>query len=303
MQRIAKLLFTPEPQFLLPGLGAIAIGSCAGIKAGSDMNLSLAVLAAAAMVFLNAGANMLNDYFDHLSGNDWLNQNQTKFGGGSRYIQTGVITPEAMRAAGAIAASIGVLLGLVIVAFTGSVFILLLGIVGFLGGVLWTMPPVKVCYRFIGEPYIFLMFGLLPTFGAYYLQHNEINFIPLYPAIIIGIHISLVALINSIPDREGDAAADKKTFTVRFGVRNAVYLYRAMLAFAYALSLAAALFLGGISRGAAIGHLLTLPLAIVCVILATPKRLSEPNVNLPNAMTIFLYCASAAIICVGIMIC
>jgi hypothetical protein len=35
---IIKLLCTPEPQFLLPGLGAIAVGTAAGAKDASSIN-------------------------------------------------------------------------------------------------------------------------------------------------------------------------------------------------------------------------------------------------------------------------
>ncbi|MFI4912016.1 MAG: prenyltransferase [Sedimentisphaeraceae bacterium JB056] len=301
--KVIKLLCTPEPQFLLPGLCAIAVGTAAGAKDGGSVHWLYAILAVIAIVFINAGSNMLNDYFDHLSGNDWLNDNVTKFGGGSRYIQDGIVTPEAMRMAGAIAISIGAAIGIMIVILSGSLFILILGMAGFTGGLFWTAPPIKLCYRLPGEPHIFAMFGLLPTYGAYYLQHKHIEPILLIPASIIGIHIALVALINSIPDRKADAAVNKKTFTVRFGLKNAIILYKVLLMSAYLLSLLTILISNNNTvKAACIGHLYTFPIALICILISSSERLSKKNVSTPNGLTIAVYCLAGIAMTTAIII-
>ncbi len=287
---LLTLLCTPEPQFLLPGVAAIAVGTALGYSDGGTINWLYAAMALASIVMLNAGSNMLNDYFDHLSGNDHLNLNPTKFGGGSRYIQDDIVTPETMRTAGTAAILCGAAIGLAIVRLTGSAFILTLGIAGFMGGLFWTAPPVKLCYRLPGEPHIFMMFGILPTIGAYYLQTARLSFTPLIAAVTVGIHIAIVALINSIPDREADAAVNKKTFVVRFGLRAGISLYRNCLSTVYLLSLLTVVMAEGAVRAAAAGHLFTLPAAIVCLFAADEKRLSQPGIWLPNAFTIILYC-------------
>lgn len=296
------LLCTPEPQFLLPSMAAVFVGTALGASESGNLDFVLMGLTILAMILLNAGSNMLNDYFDHLSGNDALNFNPTQFSGGSRYIQKGIIKPETMRTAGIISIFTGAIVGLIIVAITKSLFILTLGIIGFLGGLLWTAPPIKLCYRFPGEAHIFSMFGLLPTFGAYYLQTGEFSFTPLLASVIVGLHIANVALINSIPDIEADSAVDKKTFAVRFGIKNAIWLYRAFLILAYCLSMTA-IFVGSeINKIAALGHLLTMPLAVICLINATEQAYSEPDACLPNAMTMILYCSAGATMTVAIFL-
>ncbi len=299
---IITLLCTPEPQFLLPGVAAIAVGTSLGYSDSGTINWLYAVMAMVSIVLLNAGANMLNDYFDHLSGNDWLNFNPTKFGGGSRYIQDGIVTPEAMRAAGLAAILCGAAVGVAIVILTKSVFILMLGIAGFMGGLFWTAPPVKLCYRLPGEPHIFMMFGILPTFGAYYLQTARLSLTPLIAAITIGIHIALVALINSIPDAEADAAVNKKTFIVRFGLSSGISLYRNSLSAAYLISLITVIMSAQAVRAAAAGHLFTLPAAMVCLFATTEEKLSKPGTWLPNAFTIILYCLVAISMTAAVLI-
>ena len=46
------------------------------------------------VVFVNAGTNLANDYFDHKSRADDINKEYTPFSGGSRVIQEGLISQE-----------------------------------------------------------------------------------------------------------------------------------------------------------------------------------------------------------------
>ena len=109
-------------------------------------------------------------------------------------------------------------MGLAILLITKSIFILLLGLTGLLGGFFYTAPPVKLGYRSLGETAIAFLFGILPVSGAYYLQTGQFDSIILLPASIVGILIFLVILINEFPDRDADSAVNKRTLVVSFGV-------------------------------------------------------------------------------------
>ena len=52
-------------------------GSALGLAVCGNFSTGLFVLALVAIVFLHSGANLANDYFDHLSGNDQANINPT----------------------------------------------------------------------------------------------------------------------------------------------------------------------------------------------------------------------------------
>lgn len=298
LSRMFVLLCTPEPRFLLPGSCAVIVGTSIAYAAQGSINWLLAAVAAVSIVLLNAGSNMINDYYDHLSGNDWLNENDTPFSGGSRYIQNKIVTPKAMLIAGLSALTLGSATGILIVVLSKSMAILCLGIAGVLGGFFWTAPPVKICYRFIGEPYIFLMFGLLPVSGAYYLQTRQFDVEPLLVSICSGLLISMVALINSIPDRFADEKVDKQTFVVRYGLKKAVVFYRSSILAVYILA-AALLFMPGVMRGAAAGLLCTLPLGLFAIKTANVRVLSKPRESLPNRLTIMLFVAGSIGISAG----
>jgi 1,4-dihydroxy-2-naphthoate octaprenyltransferase len=297
--KILKLLSLPEPAFLLPGIPSVLTGTALGAIIAGETDWPPAILALAAIITLNAGSNMLNDYFDHLSGNDWLNTNRTKFGGGSGHIQSGLVTPNQMRSAGIISLTIGMLIGVALIILTKSLLILSLGIIGVLGGIFWTMPPVKACYRFPGEPYIFTMFGLLPTIGSFYLQTGSLQAVVFVPAVIIGLLIASVALLNAIGDRLSDEQAGKRTFVVRRGVGKTVVLYRAMIAAAFTIAAGSSFFDTTFASGAR-AMLFTAPLALICIMTANKRTLEKDNVNLPNALNILLYIAAAAAMTVGI---
>ncbi len=301
MKKVLLLLCMPQPQFLLPAIPAILVGTSLAFYRCSHVNLLLAFLALFCVVLINAGSNMVNDYFDHLSGNDWLNSNAATFNGGSQFIQKGIVSPNIMIKAGLLALLLAAAVGCLIVFLTKDVWLLILGLAGILGGFFWTAPPFKVCYRFIGEIHIFLMFGILPTFGAYYLQTSEVDLLPLIPSIWIGLLIAMVLLINSIPDREADQKVNKRTLVVRIGVARALIVYRVVIAISYLSAIISSIFMPEI-RGASIGFLLSLPLAVLAINSARYDVMVASRVTIPNKRTILLFVVSGCFMAIGILL-
>ncbi len=288
----------PEPQFLLPGAVPVVAGTALGWALSGSVDVLRGLLALFSIVFLNAGSNMINDYYDHLSGNDWLNDNPNPFGGGSRYIQNNIVTPGQMKLAGLGSLALGGLLGLAILYLTQSGFILLLGAAGLLGGYFWTAPPVRFCYRFIGEPYIFTLFGPLPVLGACYLQTGQVRWEALVPGAVIGFVIAMVAEINSFPDREADAAADKKTFVVRYGPKAGVLFYRIAIGVSF-LAAASGIFFGGALMWGGVAYLLLIPMGIVAMRWANVTDLTELGKCRANILTIALHSAGGIALSIG----
>ncbi len=298
IKRFLILLCTPEPKFLLPGAAPVVLGSALGFGVTGSFDLLPAFLAMTAMAALNAGANMVNDYYDHLSGNDWLNENPSEFGGGSRYIQKGIVKPKQMLAAGLISLAAGSAIGLLIVWMTESLFILSLGVIGVLGGFFWTAPPVKWCYRYVGEPYIFLLFGLLPVYGAYYLQTGTIDILPVFPGTALGLLIANVALINSFPDMKSDAAVEKLTFVVRYGMDAGVKLFRSNIILSYLIAAVGMFFSRTLLTGG-IFYLLTLPLAFLTGKFANTEELSQPGSCRANKLMIIFHSVAVLLMSAG----
>ena len=295
------VFWASRPNHLVAGAAPVLVGSCLGYATGGSFNAMLFALALPAMMLLQAGANMANDYFDHVSGNDWANRNPTPFSGGSRFIQEGILTPRAVFLGALASLVFGSAIGVVILLLTQSLFILALGLLGLLGGFFYTARPVQLGYRSVGEFVIFLLFGVFPVYGSYYLQTQTIDLIPLLPGCIVGILIFLVILVNEFPDVAADAAVNKRTLVVVFGVPASVWIYRIALMASFIIAIAAALLYRQMFF-AGLFYLLTLPIAVVLMKAVNKEDLVKPCQFRANRLTVVMHTAGSLALAVGFII-
>ena len=298
--KLRDLFLASRPKFLVASAAPVLVGSCLGYAVTGSFNPGLFVLASLAIMALHAGANIVNDFYDHLSQNDWLNKNPTPFSGGRRFIQKGILSPRATLLEGLIALIIGSIIGLVIVIMTQSLFILILGLVGLAGGFFYTARPIQLGYRSVGELAIFLLFGVLPVYASYYLQAKTIDLNPLLSGSLVGILIFLVILINEFPDLEADRRVNKRTLVVRFGVPASVWIYRAALTASFLA--AAAMLIRRQTLFPGMLYLSTLPLAIVALKSANKKDLLKPGRLRASQITVLLHNAGSLALAVGFVI-
>jgi len=287
-----------RPKFLTASAAPVLVGTAAGLASGATFHWTLFLLALAGVMALHAGANVINDYYDHLSGNDWVNTNPTPFSGGRRFIQQGTLTPRATLLTGLACLGIGAGMGLIILAMTRSLFVLGLGLFGLLGGFFYTAKPVQLGYRGIGEVVIAFLFGLLPVYGSYVLQTGRVEGVALLPALIVSALIFMVIFINEFPDRLADAQVGKRTLVVRLGVPRSVWLYRLVLACTYAL--AGAMLIREVTLWAGVFYLLTLPLAGLAWRAANPQDLDTPGRWRGNQLTVLLHATGSLGLTLGL---
>ena len=299
--KVSTLFLASRPKFLTASAAPVLVGSALGYAAAGTFSPVLFILALLAIMALHAGANMANDYFDHLSGNDWANKNPTPFSGGSRYIQKGILSPKSVLLASLLALTVAAVFGLLIVLLTQSLFILVLGIAGLLGGFFYTAPPVRLGYRGVGEIVIAFLFGLLPVYGTYYLQTEQIDTLPILPGAIVGVLIFLVIFVNEFPDRLADGAVQKKTLVVLLGVTPSVWIYRLVLTAGYILALAAVLFYP-VMFFAGLFYLFTFPLAIIAIKAANQSDLTTAGQYRANQLTILLHALGALTLTAGFVV-
>jgi 1,4-dihydroxy-2-naphthoate octaprenyltransferase len=289
-----------RPKFLTASVAPVLVGSSLGYAVTGVFSPVLFTLALLAIMALHSGANMANDYFDHVSGNDWANKNPTPFSGGRRFIQEKILSPKATLLISLFWLTVGSIIGFIIVLLTQSIFILVLGLVGLLGGFFYTAPPAKLGYRCIGEFVIALLFGLLPVYGSYYLQTGTIGFIPVLPAVVVGILIFLVILVNEFPDLKADAAASKKTLVVLFGVPVAIWIYRIVLVAGFVVA-AAMLIYGGMFY-AGLFYLFMLPIAVLAIWFANKEDLTTPGRYRASQITVILHVFGSLALTAGFIV-
>ncbi len=297
----AKSIFLAgRPAFMTASAMPVLIGSALGFLIGGTFEWGLFIVAALAIMAIHGGANLINDYFDHVSRTDWINENPTPFSGGSRFIQKKLITPKEAFWGAIGFFAVGALLGLWIVLLTKSVFILILGIIGIGGGVLYTAHPIHLAHRTVGETVIGILFGLLPVYGSYYLQHPVIDSWPILPGWIAGALVFLIILINEFPDLAADAAVGKNNLVVRFGVKPGIWIYRAVLISSYLCAVVMLFFKPMLLAG--ILYLLTLPLAFITWRAANEKDLRTPGMFKANQLTVLLHLIGTMTTAIGFAI-
>jgi len=302
--KLLTLFLASRPKFLTASAAPVLVGSALGFAVAGTFNWPLFLLALFGIMALHAGANIANDYFDHLSGNDWGNKNVTPFSGGRRFIQQGILSPKATLLASLFCLTIGAALGVVILLITRSVFILVLGIIGILGGFFYTAPPVKLGYRGIGEFVIAFLFGILPVYGSCYLQTGTIDIIPLPSACIMGVLIFLVILANEFPDLAADSAVSKKTLVVLCGIHPCVLVYRIAVVSTFCIAVAGAILNRTMFLSTLLYFLFCMPAAVAAIAFANPRDLSTPGrtQHRASAITIFLHLLAGLTLSAGFLV-
>jgi 1,4-dihydroxy-2-naphthoate polyprenyltransferase len=221
----------------LPFLSATAVPVLLGIAVAASHGAFTwwtALLTVIGGSFAHLAINVTNDVFDTLSGADDANPNPTQFSGGSRVAVYDLVSVRGLALVAAALYAVAAAIGLVLVAVTGSMTLLWIGVAGIALGLAYTAPPLKLVYRGLGELAVALGFGPIMLLGAYVVQTGSLALEPVVLSLVPGILISLILFVNEIPDRRGDAQAGKRTLPVRFspGAVRTAYLVGAMAAFA-----------------------------------------------------------------------
>lgn len=287
--------------FLAASVVPVLVGSAAGFTASGTFDVGRFVLAVMGMVLLHAGANVANDYFDHLSGNDPANRNVTPFSGGSRVIQEGLLSPRSVLTGALCLLAAGTVCGIVLAVLMRSLLILALGIVGLFFGYFYTATPLRLGYRGIGELIVGLCFGVLPVSGAFAVQTARLEPWVLAPGALVAILIFLVLLANEFPDERADRAVGKRTLVVLLGQRRAAWVYRGALLGGYVAAVGAAAFLYQM-RYAGLLFLATLPLATAALRHVGADLVPASGRHRVNLLTMLLHVAGGLALAAGLLL-
>lgn len=181
-------------------------------------------------VTAHAGANIINDYYDHFSGNDEINHNYNVFSGGSRMIQTGQLTPAKTLTMSLIAFFLAIVIGLYLNWKSEGNIILIIGIVGISIGFFYSSRPISLSYRGIGEIGIAFVFGPIIVFGSWFVQTNNFSWLPILASVPVGIWVGLIIFINEFQDFDADFQTGKRTVVVLFNDKQkAIWFYHVIL--------------------------------------------------------------------------
>ena len=219
--------------FFSATLVPIFLGTAIALYTGSVFSFWPFFFTVIGMICIHAGVNLANDYFDHKSGNDALNQNPTPFSGGSRVIQDGIIPAHHILFASLLFLALGAAAGLYLNSLIPGNLILGLGIIGIGIGFFYTAPPLAASYHRLGELFVGIGFGPLMVVGSFVVQTGSFSLLPLLVSIPIGLLIAAVLYLNQFPDVEADLKAGKKNFVNTIGKQKSVGVLTIGIALAF----------------------------------------------------------------------
>jgi 1,4-dihydroxy-2-naphthoate octaprenyltransferase len=221
-----------RPAFLSVTFVGCLLGLATAAHAGIALGPALATATLFFALVAHAGANVINDYYDAISGCDAANsERQFPFTGGSRFIQNGVLSLRATGVFGYALLAAVVPAGLWLTAVSDPGLILI-GLAGLVVGWAYSAPPLKLQSRGLGE-FAITAGWLLVVVGSDFVQRRGFDFSPVAAGLGFALLVANVLYINQFPDVKADAGAGKNTMVVRLGVAPARWGYALITLLAY----------------------------------------------------------------------
>ncbi|MGB3589852.1 MAG: 1,4-dihydroxy-2-naphthoate polyprenyltransferase [Tunicatimonas sp.] len=217
-----------RPRTLPLALASIGMGAFLAASAG-HFRWEVLVLTVLTTIFLQVLSNFANDYGDSIHGADGSGRE-----GPQRAVQSGAISPAAMRRAMSIFALLsfvsGVALLLISIRWNTLVLIifLLLGLLAIAAAITYTAGRKPYGYAGLGDISVLIFFGLVGVMGSFYLHATFFDSLTILPALSCGLLSVAVLNVNNIRDIKTDSLAGKRSIPVRLG-RNRAVVYHWLL--------------------------------------------------------------------------
>ena len=173
-------------------------------------------------------SNFANDYGDGLKGTD--NEDRV---GPKRTIQSGLISPAAMKRAIIVTSILTFISALLLIYFSFrdtnfwySLLFVALGILAIASAIRYTVGNTAYGYRGYGDLFVFIFFGWVSTLGVNFLYSKQLDALLFLPATAIGFLSVGVLNLNNMRDEASDRKSNKNTIVVKIGGAKAkVYHY------------------------------------------------------------------------------
>lgn len=185
----------------------------------SKFNWKIVFLALSTTIGLQILSNFANDYGDGMKGTD----NDDRIGP-QRAIQSGAISPGAMRYAIFVTAFLTLVSAMLLIYkafgvtnFIYSIIYFVLGILAIASAIRYTVGKNPYGYRGLGDLFVFIFFGWVSTVGISFMILKELDPVLFLPATAIGFLSVAVLNLNNMRDEESDRKVGKNTLIVKNG--------------------------------------------------------------------------------------
>jgi len=297
MQGLHKALRIIRAPFFTATVVSVLVGAAVAWYEGT-LHLGYLAVTMGAALFIHAGLNLSNDYFDHVSGPDTLNEEFNAFSGGSRSLQDSLLTPRQTLWLFIACYAVGGAIGVYLAAMRGWA-LLAIWAVGMLLCLSHNGPPLRIYYLVWGGPElaIGLGFGPILVLASYYVQAQRLGLPALWASLAPGLFMAALLCANEFPDYAADRLVGKRTLPVVLGRQRAVGAYLVLLLAGYGVTLAG--IAGGVLPPPLGVSLLTLPLALRAID-GMRRNHSNPAALAPtNATTYQVHLFSGLLLALG----
>jgi 1,4-dihydroxy-2-naphthoate octaprenyltransferase len=225
-EKLSAWLALSRPPFHSVGVLPFILGGVVAWRLGGSFHWGICAWGTLGVVLVMLATYYAGEYWDYVEDSLSVQLGPSRFAGGSRVLQRGLLPRHAALWASLVSllSAVGVALILQLGYRTGP-WTIPFAILGLLGGFFYSTRPVRWVSTGVGELWIAFCYGWLPVAVGYYLQMGEIAPLVHWLAVPIGLTIFNVILLNEFPDYPADLATGKANLAVRLGRERAALLY------------------------------------------------------------------------------
>ena len=250
---------------IMPAVLAVAYVFFENSITPMDVNWWYGILAVIASPVLQAGGNMMSDYYDYKN-----NVDREETYGSSRMLVNKQFEPKEVYWFSISCMVIGNLIGLFLL-FNTSFHLLWIGVAGLIGSYFYFFMK----YHALGDLNIFIIYGQLISLGTFLVMTNALSWKMLLVAAAPGLLIVNVLHANNTRDIKHDGVSKIKTTAMLLGVKGSIIYYSALNYGAYLLIVLCVFF--GIQHWPSLVIFLSFPMALKLI-----KQIRTADIEKPE---------------------
>lgn len=226
-----------RPLSLTLAVGSTTLGIVGAYKDGllfkdnPILDIVKIILITLAGIFAQAGANLVNDYFEGSFRYYRPSGRKVRFLGVERTYFDIYVFLWALACLGA-----ACLIGLYLIYIT-NIQMLIIGLIGVIGSYAYTGEPFVYKRHGLGVPLSFILMGPLMVYGSYFPFALHFSWYPIILALPASFLIPAMMISNEMRDFSRDTKLSLGTLSVRIGAKASRFMYRFLVFGAYILVL------------------------------------------------------------------
>jgi len=254
-----------------------------------------------AVAFTHSSANLINDYFDSKSGVDWQDKKYYVFFGGSKLIQENVVPEKFYLRLAEFSAGIALLCVILLAFILKSFFVLLIFLLIIILSWQYTARPLRFSYNYLGEAFIFLLFGPVLVAGGYFIQTGiAFDWRSFILSLSPGFFTAAILFANEIPDFPDDKKSGKNNLVSLCGDRHAFFLYLLIVSLGFC-SIGLGIYLGYLGRVCVFSFLLII-LAVKAGVILKGNYSDKARLISSSKLTIQIQALVSIMLILGVLL-